>query len=344
MKFGSFACEKAVGVILAHTLRLPSRVLKKGKKLSSDDVEDILEAGVYSITGACLESGDMDEDSAALAVATSLAGPNLTVGKPMGGRCNLYAKAQGLVQVDRACIDALNQVNGAITVATLAEHAEALAEQAVATIKVIPFAVNSSPVNRCCELAEQSTTAVSLRPYRAQRAALVLTETVGTKATVLESTREVTRQRLSSLGSQLVSTSICAHTPDAVAEALDQIPPDCELILICGATVTVDVADVVPTAIVRAGGTIDHFGMPVEPGNMLLLAHKGSRSVINMPGCSRSPKLNGLDWVLQRLLAGIEVGRDSIQTMGVGGLIKDLPYVERVKRARHPPAKMPAIT
>jgi molybdenum cofactor cytidylyltransferase len=44
--------------------------------------------------------------------------------------------------------------------------------------------------------------------------------------------------------------------------------------------------------------------------------------VLVLPGCARSRRSNGLDWVLQRLHAGLPVGRAEIMRMGVGGLIR----------------------
>lgn len=335
MIFARYGCSEAEGVVLAHTLRLSNRTIKKGKTLTADDLADIQRDRIHYVTGVRLERDDTDEDRAAVAVATALAGPNLTIGKPMGGRCNLYAKHSGVAEIDRVRIDLINLSDGGITVATLPEYAEAVAEQAVASIKVIPFAVSQKMVERCVVLAEGEVPAVALKAYRPQRAALILTEAPGLKSSVLDLTRKVTQQRLESIGSRVVSEHRCAHSIDAVSEALQRaLAGDCDMVLICGATVTVDTDDIVPAAIVREGGEIDHFGMPVEPGNMLLLAHHGSRTIINLPGCSRSPKLNGLDWVLQRTLADISVSRRDIQLMGVGGLIKDIPHVERIKKQR----------
>jgi molybdenum cofactor cytidylyltransferase len=97
----------------------------------------------------------------------------------------------------------------------------------------------------------------------------------------------------------------CAHRRDAVALALrESLAAGCDLLMIAGATVPKDRADTIPSAIVAAGGEIVHFGMPVEPGNMLLLARIGAVPVIILPGCARSRRTNGLDWVLQRMLAG----------------------------------------
>jgi molybdenum cofactor cytidylyltransferase len=43
-----------------------------------------------------------------------------------------------------------------------------------------------------------------------------------------------------------------------------------------------------------------------------------------MPGCARSPKLNGFDWVLWRLLANVPVAAKDIMLMGSGGLLKEI--------------------
>ena len=64
--------------------------------------------------------------------------------------------------------------------------------------------------------------------------------------------------------------------------------------------------------------------MPVDPGNLLLLAELGDAPVLGAPGCARSPKENGFDWVLQRLLAGLPVGRAEVVAMGVGGLLMEI--------------------
>jgi molybdenum cofactor cytidylyltransferase len=72
------------------------------------------------------------------------------------------------------------------------------------------------------------------------------------------------------------------------------------------------------------GGSIEHFGMPVDPGNLMLIGNAHGRPVLGAPGCARSPKENGFDWVLMRLLAGLPVSREDITGMGVGGLLMEI--------------------
>ncbi|MCC7311476.1 MAG: NTP transferase domain-containing protein, partial [Sulfuritalea sp.] len=125
------------------------------------------------------------------------------------------------------------------------------------------------------------------------------------------------------LGSRLALVLRCRHERGAYEATLrEALAAGCDLLLVAGATVTKDRLDVVPAAVVAAGGTIEHFGMPVEPGNMLLLAYLGAVPLLVLPGCARSRRSNGLDWALQRLLAGLRFNRAEIMRLGVGGLIR----------------------
>ncbi|MGE0725289.1 MAG: NTP transferase domain-containing protein, partial [Alphaproteobacteria bacterium] len=163
-------------------------------------------------------------------------------------------------------------------------------------------------------------------PYRPTTAALIQTRLPGVKDSILDKTVEVTRGRLASIGGRLAVDRRAPHESAAVAAAIrEALDAGADLVLIAGASAIVDRRDVLPEGIVAAGGTVDHFGMPVDPGNLLLLGRIGATPVLGLPGCARSPKLNGFDWVLQRLAAGIPVSRADVMRMGAGGLLAEIP-------------------
>ena len=322
MIFRNFLREEAEGVMLAHTLKLPALTFKKGRRLSAGDLELLLEAGVATVSGARLAPDELDEDQAAEAVATILASGPLVARRPHAGRCNLHAEQAGILVVDGAVIDRLNHVDEAITIATLSPYTPVRKGQVVATVKIIPFAVRQSRIAACRELID-ACPPLRLAPLVAQRVALIMSESSATTTSILDKTLAVTKSRIEALGSRLCLTLRCRHDSDAIGAALDQaLAAGCELILVSGAAVTKDRGDVVPAAIVGRGGEITHFGMPVEPGNMLLLARIAAVPVINLPGCARSRRSNGFDWLLQRLLAQLPVAGAEIMNMGVGGLIR----------------------
>jgi len=120
-----------------------------------------------------------------------------------------------------------------------------------------------------------------------------------------------------------VDVAVVPHDIEAVRDAIECA--EGELILILGGAATSDRMDVCPAALVEAGGSVDRFGMPVDPGNLLFLGQTGEKQVIGLPGCVRSPALNGADWVLERIVAGLEVTSNDIAAMGEGGLLKEIP-------------------
>jgi molybdenum cofactor cytidylyltransferase len=328
MIFASFAIDEAVGVILAHSFKPADKtagpVLRKGHVLTSEDVAALRAMNVIEVIGARLEHGDVPEDQAARRLAERLTGAHVTLSEARTGRCNLLAAHDGLVEINAAAITTANGISESVTIATLPDKQAVKSGQDIATVKIIPFAV-AGDVMTCIE-AVLGNSAVQLKPFIAKRFALISTTSHGLKPSVTTSTEEITGQRIAQLGGDLKSVTRTAHNAAEVArEVKAALSKGSEIVLIAGASATVDRADVVPAGIIAAGGTIDHFGMPVDPGNLLVLAHIGDVPVLVLPGCARSPKLNGVDWVMQRLAAGVPVSAKDIMSMGVGGLLVDTP-------------------
>lgn len=345
MIFGEFPLAECDGLLLAHSLRLPDQVMKKGRRLTSADFQILEAAGIRRVTGARLDADDLDENAAAGAVAAALGAAGIVARAPHAGRCNLYAAQRGLVTVDADIINRINRLDESVTVATLPPLSAVRGGAVIATVKIIPLAVSRTLVAACVAQAGQAGEqgALHLLPFQPRRAALIVTEQPNDPprnhiAAVISS-----RRRLEELGSHLGLVQRCAHRTDAVTAALQEaLAAGCSLILIAGATVPKDRADTVPAGIVAAGGEILHFGMPAEPGNMLLLAHLGAVPVIILPGCARSRRTNGLDWVLQRMLAGLPMAAEQIMDMGVGGLIRSpLEADDDDKAARPEPVRAP---
>ena len=325
MIFGRIPIADALGAVLAHAITAGERRLKKGRVLDADDLVALAAAKIGEVVAAVLEPGDVAEDLAATRAAAALFGPGLTAGAAFTGRVNLFADAPGLLTLSRDEIDRLNRIDEALTVATLAPLTPVEPGQMVATVKIIPFAAPERAV-AAWEAIGRAHPPLGLARYRPRPVALIQTLLPGLKPSVLDKTVEVTRRRLAILGSPLVAEARVAHTAEAVAEGLAVARAEgAELVLIAGASAIIDRRDVIPAGMVAAGGRIEHFGMPVDPGNLLLLGAIDNIPVLGLPGCARSPKLNGIDWVLQRLAADLPVGRAEITSLGAGGLLAEIP-------------------
>jgi len=326
VRFGETPIEEAAGAILAHSWRANGVNFAKGRVLSSEDVARLKAAGAGSVIAARLDAEDLHEDEAAATLARALAGEGIEVTAPFTGRCNHFARDAGLAVVDQARIDALNELDESVTVATLPPFARVEPRQMVATVKIIPYAAPRTAVQRALEVAKEANQPlVSVAPFKAMRAGLIQTRLPGTRDKVLDKAVGTTTKRLASLGSSLVGERRVAHEAEAIAGALNELKSEgCDIFLIAGASAIVDRHDVVPAGIEEAGGEVIHFGMPVDPGNLLLTARLDGKPVLGLPGCAKSPKYNGFDMVLERLAAGLPVGRAEIVRMGAGGLLAEI--------------------
>lgn len=326
MKFTTFEIGEAAGAVLAHTVHLPSAVLKKGRLLTAADIDELRSAGVVRVMAARLDAGDVGEDEAAARIARACCGQGLAAGPAFTGRTNLLAAAAGVAVIDREQLIRLNSIDEGLTIATVQPFDTVAAGQLVATIKIIPFALSASVIAEAEELLRNATPLARVAPFTAHQASLILTRVAGMKDALHGKRVRVMGERLRALGSELAGYETVAHETAAVHDALRrQRASGRDPILVFGASAIVDRGDVIPQAILDAGGEVVHVGMPVDPGNLALVGRLDGADVIGVPSCASSPKLNGFDWILARLLAGLPVGRPEIVAMAPGGLLMEIP-------------------
>ncbi|MGE0418797.1 MAG: NTP transferase domain-containing protein [Acetobacteraceae bacterium] len=325
MKFGATPLDEARGAILAHSQRVGDKVIRKGSLLDDAAIGALRDAGHTDVICARLEPGDVPEDEAADRLATPLVSPLIARSRAATGRVNLLAEVPGLLRIDIAKVDRLNAIDEALTVGTLPDYAVVAPRDLVATIKIIPFSVPGTVLSVAEAVARQGGSPLTVHPFHHLKVGLVVTELPGLKDSVTEKTIAVTEQRITQLTGTLLPAIRCPHQEEAVGRALESLIADgAELLLVIGASAVVDRRDVGPAGIVRAGGEIVHFGMPVDPGNLICIGRIGERPALVLPGCARSPKLNGIDFVLTRLFAGLPVTGREVMQMGVGGLLKEI--------------------
>lgn len=331
MRFGPVPLVDAEGAILAHSVALLDGRLRKGCRLGPDEIATLRALGLAEVIVARLDPEDMDEDAAALAVAQALVPDPAAAGlrlKPVGtGRVNFHAEAAGVVEVLAERVTALNAVNPMITLATVPCWQRLAAGEMAATVKIIAYGVARQAVAAACTAGQG---ALRLRPARMKRAALIQTVTEADDGATGHRAIEA---RLAALGVGMLPKRRVPHR-EADLSAMLAATEGADLILILTASATSDPEDVAPAALCRAGGRVERFGMPVDPGNLLFLGDLRGTPVIGLPGCARSPALNGADWVMERVICGVPVTGDDIAAMGVGGLLKEIPLRGRLREPK----------
>lgn len=331
MRFGPVPLDQALGKVLAHNIAGPDgqRLLRKGKPLTAENLAALRAAGRASVYVAELERDDVDEDAAARRVAQAVLGANLKLSGTASGRTNLLATAPGLLRVDVARLARLNDLDG-LTLATLAAHVPVRPRQIVATVKVIPFAVPEAIVRAAEQIAaEADAPLLRVEALTPQPVSLILSGSPSLREKLLDAFAPLT-ERLAGLGSPVTATHFIPLDDEAGEAALAaQLQAEraagARLIVLAGETAIMDRHDIAPRAVERAGGRVECVGAPVDPGNLLMLGYLGDAPVLGAPGCARSRKLNIVDWLLPRLLAGDRLTRADIAALGHGGLLEDAP-------------------
>ena len=355
MIFAEFDIDECLGAVLAHSRKLDGKRIAKGRVLDAGLIEALRREGVTSLVCAMPEKGDRSEDEVASQIAQKLAeglaAEDIEVSIAATGRVNFKTRKTGLIRYERNQLRAFNMVHEGVGLSLPAHNQLLSAGQFIATLKVIPFFLHRDVVAKLLH-ALGDAPLFTFHALASKRAALIQTYGHALPDKVYQATETVTRNRLQALGSQLISSLQSAHETDALARQIETaIKQGAEMLLICGGSAIVDRQDVIPAAICQLGGQIDQLGLAVDPGNMLMTAAIGGVPVIGMPGCARSPKLNGFDWVLQLLLAAIPLDRETLADLAAGGLLSEIasrpmPRIQAEKQSRQKaetPQKMACI-
>jgi molybdenum cofactor cytidylyltransferase len=326
MRFEELAVWDAEGSILLRNVADANgkRILKKGIVLTMEHTARLLEMGSATVEVAILEEDDVHEDEAARTLAGAMQTGELDLALSAGGRVNLRAVTDGLLVVDADRLLELNSLPG-IALATRRQHAVVGPNQDtdnVATLKIVPYAIPRRALDRALALVSVRPGVIEVRAFQPGRqAALLLVGESAVHEKLRESFELPTRTRLEGLRAELAVVEGVEQEEEAIARAAVRLAEDVDLIIIAGQTSVMNEEDSTLRALRRAGAETTLSGAPVEPGNLLALAHLPGTPVLCAPGCARGLRRNVMDLVLPRLLLGDRLGRREIAALGLGGFL-----------------------
>jgi len=315
--------EKAVGGVLIHNVADAQghKALNKGHRLVASDVEKLRALGKTNVFVGMFEAGDVSENDAATRIANAVAGENVSLSAVSGGRINLTANVRGIFKVNEAALNEINLLDG-ITVATIPANAVVAPEKMVATIKTIGLAIAEGVLQKVDGIGREASNVIGIRELRAARVAVILTGSAEARGRVEKTFTPAIASRVEELSASVVFNDYVEHEERAIADAIERaknLNVDC--VILAGETSIMDASDVTPSGIAQAGGTIEVYGAPVEPGNLLLLAYANDLPIIGAPGCVKSRETNVVDLILPRLLAGERIGKKDVVALANGGLL-----------------------
>jgi hypothetical protein len=323
VKLATVPIQKAVGGVLIHNIADAQghKALSKGHRLVASDVEKLRALGKTNVFVGMFEDGDVNENDAATRIANAVRGENVSLSSVSGGRINLFAVTRGILKVDDDALNRINSLDG-VTVATITANQVVAPKKMVATIKTIGLAIAENVLQNVEQIARESQMIIGVRALRAARVAVILTGSGQARGRVEKTFTPAIASRLEELDANVVSNEYVEHDERAIANAIERaknLNVDC--VILAGETSIMDASDVTPSGIAQAGGKIEVYGAPVEPGNLLLLAYANDLPILGAPGCVKSRDPNVVDLILPRLLAGERVQKQDIVALANGGLL-----------------------
>ena len=330
MFFGKVKTELSLGGILSSSIEIYKNKNKikisKGTIINKNLLDLLLLNNVKHIKCARLDDDEIDENSSVHEISKKIIASkksNIIIQDPKNGRCNLVSSVDGIITFQPNQLFSINSVTNDIGIASLKAFSKVKKNQIVASIKAIPFGIKKNNLQNIINVCQEC---FKILPFQKKNIHLIQTTNQNTRAKILEKTLEVTKDRLSSCGNNKIVEKKCSHEIKSICEQLKKsVNEDADIILIFGTSAISDINDIIPQSILEINGRILRLGMPVEPGNLILLAEikisKKHISIIGMPGCARSKKENGVDWILWRKLCDLKISSDDINHMGNGGLL-----------------------
>lgn len=323
MRLVNIPIDQAEGGVLVHNVadELGHKALLKGHRLGAADVDKLRALGKSQVYVALLEPGDVRENDAVVRIALAAAGENTAATQASGGRINLLATRHGILKLNKEAMARLNSIEG-VTIATRPAYSIAEPKTMLATVKTIGLALPETALEQSEAIRRELGAAIWVRPFEAAKVGVIFTGSAEARKRVEDRFGGPVRGRIAALGAEVQSYRYVAEEPSAIAEAISSaISGGATCLILAGETSIMDAEDITPRGIMAAGGEIEVYGAPVEPGNLLLIAYLGQVPIVGAPGCIQSRDTNVVDLVLPRLLAGERVTRLDLIELADGGLL-----------------------
>jgi hypothetical protein len=315
------------GAILAQTLVDPGdhrrALMLKGRILAAGDLDLVRRAGVGEVHLLRMDEGEVHEDDAARRLAALVAGPGIAVHGPVESQMRLSADTNGIFQVDVARLNALNAIDD-ISVFTLFDGQLVDKGKTVAGVKVTPFAIKDRRLQEAAHVSGESSGVVRVLPFKPMRVAVLVRERLDAGAR--QKFQASIEMKVAWFGSRVVAIRYVADDTALVAQALEELTADSDLVLTAGANAT-DPLDETLLALEQLGALMEKQGAPAHPGSAVWLAYLGEIPIFGVAACGMFSKATVLDLVLPRLFTGVRLVAADFGGLGHGGLLsRDMSF------------------
>jgi molybdenum cofactor synthesis domain-containing protein len=325
-KMRTLRVEEAVGMVLAHDLtkivpgEFKGAAFRKGHVIKQADVEQLKSMGKNHINMLELVDGTIHENEAALRISSAISSHGVFFEGPSEGKVELKAKYKGLLKINIAALNQINDIEE-IVVATMHNNTLVEAGQGLVATRIIPLVINEEKILKVEEIGKLCEGyVISVEPLNPMKIGLVITGTEVYEGRIKDGFAPVMKDKIRHYGCSLLDLKYCPDDLEVIEDTIaGMIAKGADIVLACGG-MSVDADDVTPLAIKNIAEEVVSYGMPVIPGNMLMLAYKGNTAILGIPGAAIFLKMTSMDIILPRILSGERLSRKDLTAYGHGGL------------------------
>jgi len=318
--------SEAVGTVLSHDIteirpgEFKGRAFKKGHIVRAEDVAHLQRLGKENLYILEVNDDEMHENEAAYAMANALAGEGIALaGEANEGKINLIAERDGLLKVNQEALLQFNML-GEVACATVHNNTVVTMGQLVAGTRAVPLVVKKTIVEKAVQIAAQAEHVLSVKEMRKPRAGVVITGNEVYHGKIKDAFEPVIRKKIKSVDGEIIGVYFAPDNAQYIEDRIRElISGGADLIITTGG-MSVDPDDVTRFAIRNLGVDEMHYGSPVLPGSMFLMAYINRIPILGIPACGMYASITVFDLILPRVLAGERIGRKEIAELGHGGL------------------------
>jgi hypothetical protein len=314
-----FAPEAALGQMLAHDVEIGGRArLRKGHTITDDDLATLREADNNQLHLVALEEGEIPEADAARRLANAVAGAQVRIEGPVEGRYNLVAAVRGLLRLDAAALQALNELDD-VSIFTRYDGQTVEPGDTLAGVKVTPLVAREENVRVAESIARGSAGVVFVLAFRPVPVGLVIREDLRERER--ERVVQRLREKIAWFSGDLADVAQVSDDAAAVGAAFArQLAGGMGLILATGGN-ALDPLDAMLGGLEQIDARMEKFGAPAHPGSLFWLAYAGATPIFGVASCGMFSKATAVDLLLPPVFAGEHLDRRQIAALWQGGLL-----------------------
>lgn len=296
----------------------------RGHIIRKEDIEVLISLGkenIFVMEEEDKEKNLIHENDAAMFIVEKL---NLDkeffeISDIREGKINITAKEDGILKID---INTLNKINkiGEIILVTKYNNSYIKKGENVAATRVIPLLIEKSQLDEMKEIVKDRNVLTFKKIDKNKKLALITTGNEVYNGIIKDKSKEALLKKYRKYELNDMEQVFSPDDKDTIKKYIKMFENEKDIIM-CTGGMSIDPDDVTPSAIRESNWEIVTYGTPVLPGAMFMLAYKGEKVLIGLPGGVVFSEKTVFDVLLPRILANDRITKQEIIEMGHGGLL-----------------------